>query len=293
MADILTLRHRSGSGHSGSGRAGSVGAAGSVGGSGRAGSGRVGAAGLAELVRSHGLTGLVRPASAHAPHPDGVGERILPVLPELRPLFPAGGLRRGSTVAVTPGPSGATSILLALLTAASAAGSWCAVLGVPGLGLVAAAEAGIALDRLALVPDPGPEWPAVVAALLDGIDVVVTAPPGPVSALVSSRLAARARQRGSVLIPYGQWNGADVVLETPGGGWSGLGRGWGCLSRRELIVSRRGRGAATRPREAVLRTPAAPPQIPESWTFAHLEGGAGAGTGVQDLRTGPRDEAVA
>jgi len=215
---------------------------------------------VAELVRSHGWAGLVRPASAQAPRPDGVGERILPVLPELRGLFPAGGLRRGSTVAVAPpaeGQFGATSVLLSLLAGASAAGSWCAVVGMPSLGLVAAAELGIALERLPLVPDPGPDWPAVVAALLDGIDVVVAAPPGPVSAPLAGRLAARARQRGSVLVGYGRWAGADVVLETPGGGWSGLGQGRGRLSRRELVVTRHGRGAAARPRQAVLWIPRA------------------------------------
>ncbi len=216
----------------------------------------------AELVRAHGLTGLVRPASAHIPRPDGVGERVLPVLPELRALFPAGGLRRGSTVQV----QGSTSLLLALLTGASAAGSWCAVVGMPDLGLVAAAEFGIALDRLALVPDPGPEWPGVVAALLDGIDVVVAAPAGPVSATLSGRLAARARQRGGVLVGYGRWTGADVVLEATGGGWSGLGRGHGRLGRHELVVSRRGRGAAALPRQAVIQIPrssAAPVALPE------------------------------
>ena len=135
------------------------------------------------------------------------GERTLQVLPALESLLPDAGLRRGSTVAVAPaepGPFGATSVLLALLAGASVAGSWCAVVGMPSLGLVAAAELGIALDRLALVPDPGPDWPAVVAALLDGIDVVAAAPPGPVSAPLAGRLAARVRQRGSVLVGYGR-----------------------------------------------------------------------------------------
>src|SRR5439155_174136 len=64
--------------------------------------------------------------------------------------------------------AGATSLLLALIAAASRAGSWCAVVGVPALGVAAADGLGVALDRLALVPYPGPDWATVVAALLDG-----------------------------------------------------------------------------------------------------------------------------
>ncbi|GIH18659.1 hypothetical protein Raf01_68310 [Rugosimonospora africana] len=210
-------------------------------------------AGLATLVRDAGLAGLVRPASAqHADETGTAGDRVLPVLPELRHLLPAGGLRRGSTVAVTPGT---TSVLLALLAAASGSGSWCAVVGLPTLGPAAAAELGIALDRLALVPHPGPEWPSVVAALLDGVDIVVAAPPGPVVAGVSSRLAARARQRGSVLVPYARWGGADVVLDSSGGSWHGLGQGRGRLLRREMTISARGRGAAARPRGITVWLP--------------------------------------
>jgi hypothetical protein len=209
--------------------------------------------GLAALVRDAGLAGLVHPASAqHAGETSTAGDRVLPVLPELRYLLPAGGLRRGSTVAVRPG---ATSVLLALLAAASRSGSWCAVVGLPTLGPAAAAELGIALDRLALVPHPGPEWPSVVAALLDGVDIVVAAPPGQVVAGVSSRLAARARQRGSVLVPYAQWSGADVVLESSGGSWHGLGQGRGRLLRREMMISARGRGAAARPRGITVWLP--------------------------------------
>jgi len=205
------------------------------------------------LIRDAGLSGLVRPASAHAGEVAGTGgDRVLPVLPELRYLLPAGGLRRGSTVAVTPGH---TSVLLALLVAASAAGSWCAVVGMPALGAMAAAELGIALDRLALVPHPGPEWPTVVGALLDGLDLVVAAPPGPVSAALSGRLAARARQRGSVLVPYARWTGADVVLDSPGGGWEGLDRGHGRLRRRYLTITAHGRGAAARSREVTVWLP--------------------------------------
>jgi hypothetical protein len=217
------------------------------------------------LVRSIGLAGLVRPASEHAAEAAGRAvERMLPVLPELCRLLPGGGMRRGTTIAVRDGGApGGVSVLLALLAAASAAGSWCAVIGLPDLGAAAAAETGIALDRLALVPHPGPEWPSVAAALLDGLDVVVAAAPGPVGAAVASRLAARARQRGSVLIPYGPWTGADVTLEPVGGSWHGLGWGHGRLARRELVIAAHGRGAAARPRQATLQLPVDPTRLVE------------------------------
>lgn len=218
-----------------------------------------GAAALAELIR---------PASGS--DEPGV-HRVLPVLPELSGLLPSRGLRRGSTVAVGTGRSapgsGGTSLLLALLSAASQSGSWCAVVGVPALGALAAAESGIALDRLALIPNPGPDWPTVVAALIDGVDVVVVAVPGPVSASIASRLVARNRQRGSVLIPFGHWAGADVTLQVSHGRWEGLGAGRGRLRRREVTITARGRGAAARPREVTLWLPGVttmPPPDPSS-----------------------------
>ncbi|HEX2771017.1 MAG TPA: hypothetical protein VHN18_01140 [Micromonosporaceae bacterium] len=206
-------------------------------------------------VGSVALDDVVRPAS----EPDRAGaHRTLPVLPELTALLPGRGLRRGSTVAVAagpPAPSGGTSLMLALLAEASRSGSWCAVVGVPALGLVAAADTGIAVERLALVPHPGPEWATVVAALIDGVDVVVTAIPAAVTASVASRLAARARQRGSVLVPYGRWDGADLTLQVVRGVWEGLGQGRGRLRRRELTILARGRGAAARPKEVKVWMP--------------------------------------
>jgi hypothetical protein len=152
-------------------------------------------------------------------------------------------------------PSGATSALLCLLSAASAGGSWCAVVGLPALGAVAAGEFGVSLDRLALVPYPGPDWPAVVAALLDGFDLVVAGAPGPVAGAVASRLSARARQRGSVLVATGEWSGAEVTFTPVASAWAGLGQGRGRLVRRELTVAAQGRGAAARTRYAQLVLP--------------------------------------
>jgi hypothetical protein len=176
--------------------------------------------------------------------------RVLPVVPALAGLLPAAGLRRGTTVAV----HGSSSLLLALLAEATAAGSWAAVVGLPSLGLAAAAEYGVDVGRLALVPRPGADLPAVLAALLDGVDLVV-ASTSTIQPAVARRLSARARHRGAVLLAFGAWPGADVELSCRLEPWSGLEDGYGHLRQRRALVRVRGRGAAARPVSAQLWLP--------------------------------------
>lgn len=198
--------------------------------------------------------------------------RLLPVIPELVGLLPWGGLRRGSTLRVV----GSTSLTLALVAAAVAQGSWIAVVGVPALGVAAAAETGIPLERLILVPRPAPGtsapqrrqdhsgpqrrpgWPGVVAALLDGIDIVVVQPPPSVRGTWFRRLSARVRERSAVLVAMGEqpWEGEDLLLQITAGRWEGLGAGDGHLRARLVEVRAEGRGTATRPRVAHLWLPA-------------------------------------
>lgn len=183
----------------------------------------------------------------------------LPVATALEPLLP-GGLRRGITATVT----GSVSMVLALLGAASADGAWCALVGMPRVSAEAAAEYGITLDRLALVPKPGPDWTTVVGALLDAVDVVAVRPPSrPVPGDVR-RLAARARSKDAVLVPYGPgegaadaWTGADVRLHATHGRWVGARTGSGRLRARQVEVHTQGRGPYARPRTARLWLPAA------------------------------------
>lgn len=200
-----------------------------------------------------------------------VGVRTAPPLPvdaALRTLLP-GGLRRGSTVSV----SGSVSLLLAVLGAASSAGAWCALVNFPRVSAEAAAEYGIDLRRLALVPTPGEGWTTVVGALLDAVDIVAARPPqaataagspqarGPAPADVR-RLAARARSKDAVLVPFvsesehNGWPNADVRLHAREGAWSGIGEGTGRLRSRQLSVVADGRGQAARSRSASLWLPA-------------------------------------
>jgi len=180
-------------------------------------------------------------------------ERVLPLSAPLAGLFPEGALRRGSTVVVGRGAfPGTTSLALALLSGPCAGGSWCAVVGVPDLGLVAAAQLGLDLERLAVVPCPGPRWAVVTAALLEGFDMVLLRPGGHVSGSDARKLEARARERGSVLAVMGDgWPGtADVRLAIVAGCWRGIEDGPGYLWGREVDVVSSGRGAATRQRRA-------------------------------------------
>ena len=173
----------------------------------------------------------------------------LPVVPALEPLLPGAGVRRGSVATVT----GSTSLLLALVAGASAAGSWVAAVGLPDLGLVAAEGLGVALERLALVPDPGPQWPTVTGALLDAVDVVIVRPPARMRPADARRLRAKAREQGSVLVAAGAWpEGADLRLAVAGRRWAGLAGGHGYLRACELDVVVSGRGAAARERHARL-----------------------------------------
>lgn len=180
------------------------------------------------------------------------GEQLLPVVPSLERLFPARGMRRGAVVGVT----GSVALALAVLVGPSQAGSWTAVVGLPDLGALAAEELGVDLARCALVPDPGPTWPTVVAALLDAIDVVAVRPPARVRASDARRLAARARERGSVLVVVGAWpEGPDVRLTVTGAEWRGLAQGHGALAGRRLSVVGSGRRAAARERRVAVDLP--------------------------------------
>lgn len=177
-------------------------------------------------------------------------ERVVPVAHELGRLLPEGGLRRGSVITVEGAPgSGCTTLALALAAAVTAAGEWATFVVPEGEGsstsALAAADAGVALDRLAVVRSvPRDRWATVVAALLEGVSLVVTRLPPRVRPADARRLVARARERGSVLIPIGAWpDRAAVRLRAEGGLWRLAG---GRLEGRALSVEVEDRGRVRR-----------------------------------------------
>ena len=186
-------------------------------------------------------------------------DRSVPLADPLRDLVPSGAVARGSVLRVTGRPgAGATTVAFELAAACTALGEWAAAVDLDTtLGVLAAAEAGVALERFAVIRRPPPaRWAAVVAALLDGVSLVVAEVPRGVGVGDARRLEARARERESVL----------VALETRGAVWPG-GAAYalhaavsvweehdaasveaGILATRRLRVEVEGRGAAARPR---------------------------------------------
>ncbi len=226
----------------------------------------------------------LRLAGANARPVATADTRILEVPGTLGTLL-EGGVRRGSTL-VIGSPAGGVSLALALAAAASGEGGWTAAVGLPSLGLGAAAELGVGLERLALVPAPGERWPAVVAALLDGMDLLLLGLPAPVRSADARRLVARTRERGTVLVVLehsgSRWPEVpDFRLSVAGARWEGLGCGHGHLRRRRLDVLVRGRRAASRERHATLWLPGEP--------AARLPGDPAARLPGQPAAPSPRD----
>lgn len=178
-------------------------------------------------------------------------DRSIAVPGHLGAALPA--VQRGTVVAVGGRlGSGATSTVLGIAAAATAAGEWAAMVdGSGSLGGLAAAAAGVDLARLAVVREvPRERWSTVVAALLDGVSVVVTELPRHVRLGDARRLVARARERAAVLVTLAPearaWPAeASVRIDARGGTWSGLGRGEGVLAARVPVweVSSRGRSS--------------------------------------------------
>ena len=192
-------------------------------------------------------------------------ERTLPVHESLIELLPA--LQRGSTIACS-GRAG-VSLALALATAPSREGAWVGIAGLPELGLCAAADMGLALERLVMVAGD-PPWVDVLAAMIDGFDVIVIGQQtchttsrlnGKLNGGAVRRLQARAQSRGVVMLTVGvPAFGADLRLTADDDQWIGLGNGHGVATGRRVLVELSGR-RMPRPRQATVWLPDAEGEI--------------------------------
>lgn len=187
-------------------------------------------------------------------------ERSVALAGPLGDLVPGGAVVRGAVLRVTgPAGAGATTVGFELAAAFTRLGEWAAAVDPDAtLGPLAAAEAGVALERFAVVRRvPPARWATVVVALLDGVSLVLAEVPRGVGLGDARRLEARAREREAVLVVAETrgvaWpGGAAYALRATGSQWEGLERDAGFLAGRRLRVEVEGRGAAARPRVGEL-----------------------------------------
>jgi hypothetical protein len=198
-----------------------------------------------QMAAVSGKIGSSRRAHAHShPGPDDllpVSETKLPVPQLLADVLPDA-LPRG-TVAVL---SGARSLPLSMVSAVTAAGGNAAIVGQPDIGLLAAAEMGADLSRLAVIPYPGTDPVEVAAVLMDGMDLVVLSLGGRSVPMSRARaVVARAHHKGcTLLVTDGDWQGASIRLTARVCGYettSGT-PGFGRIKQVRLDVCAGGRG---------------------------------------------------
>lgn len=195
-------------------------------------------------------------------------EQVLPVPELFADLLPGRGLQRGWVTRVEGGPS-ARAFAWALLAGVTTSGGWVAAVDVPGIGLAAARDVGVAIERVVVVSSPDSAmWTTAVAALIGAVDVVVfDSPRHRVTPSEHRRLASRARERGTVLLELATSSSRparlesqlqyDLAFSTRPLAWEGLGAGHGCLRGRVLDVSVSGRRLGGPARSARYELPGA------------------------------------
>ncbi|BBY57427.1 hypothetical protein [Mycolicibacterium sarraceniae] len=203
-----------------------------------------------QMAAISGKAAVAQPVADVANEVLPASESLLPIPESLAGVLPLG-LPRGA-VAVA---SGARSLLVSLVAAVTADGGHVAVVGLPDFGLLAAAEMGADLGRLAVIPDPGADPVEVAAVLMDGMDLVVLGLAGrTVTATRARAVVARARQKGcTLLVARGDWQDATMRLdarvsgyETTAGHGGAPVSGSGRISRVRLAVRAHGRAARSR-----------------------------------------------
>ena len=173
----------------------------------------------------------------------------LPVAKALQPIIPDGVLVRGRTVLCSGDAAMSTALLM--VSAATQAGSWLAVVGVSDFGLMSACEQGVALQRTVLVTPTAnkKDWTSTVAAVADGFDVVLLKVPREVSESDARRIQTRIQARRNVLVlvetsrhttPRSVFQ-PDVVLHTATTSWHGIEHGAGYVQGRHIDVTVSGR----------------------------------------------------
>jgi hypothetical protein len=171
------------------------------------------------------------------------GEVVTPLGPPepapLASLLPDGALPAGSVVSVLgPGPLQGSASLTSWLLGATQHDRHVALVGWPELGLVALSEAGVDLGRLYAVPNDFGQGAALMAALVDGFEIVVAGPHVQLTPSERRRLLTRTRRLDTAVLSALPWEGAAATLVVQRSRWSGPDHGHRWIRDAHLSVVR-------------------------------------------------------
>jgi hypothetical protein len=200
-----------------------------------------------DLLTNHALHHGLRPATVLRPAAS-IERDVLPLDAALAGVID-GGVMRGRSV-VCSGDA-AVALSMRVVARATQEGAWLAVVGVDDIGLLAAAEQGIALQRTVLVcaPRASREWAAAVATAIDGFALVMLQVPPSITVGEARKLMTRVQARRAVVVIVDPARQPavisafrpDVVLHTSTRQWFGIGNGVGHVQAREVRVEVSGR----------------------------------------------------
>ncbi|RRQ25595.1 hypothetical protein DK926_22795 [Rhodococcus sp. Eu-32] len=198
--------------------------------------------------------------------------RTIPVPLPLAELLPHGALARGTALTVT----GAGSVLVGIVAAASAAGHHVAIIGQPKFGLLAVHEHGGDLSKVAVIAGGGDSL-EVASICLDGVDLVVTTLGGrDIPPTRSRALLARTRSHAAVLIcTDGRMPGIDLTIDSRLVDVAGIGQGRGRLRSITIDTTIRGRAVQPRTGRYTLTAPTYGDRAGLHWTPADTGVAAG------------------
>ncbi len=182
-------------------------------------------------------------------------EQLLSVPEVFHGILPSGGLQRGWTVRLE-GSASARALAWGLLQEVTTSGRWVAAVNVAGISLAAAAELGVAIERVLVIQNVQPDqWSAALGALVGAVDVILfDSPRHRVRPSEQRKMASRCRERGTVLMELGAGPVGQNVRQARTGqlqydvsfavnpiAWEGLGSGYGHLTTRRVEVAVSGR----------------------------------------------------
>lgn len=134
---------------------------------------------------------------------------------------------------------GSATLAMQFLQAASASGTWCAVLGVRDFGYEYAASIGMRLDRMVSIPHLGVDWMSTAAALAGAACTLLITPPTPPTSAQAERILSKLRAHGSALVSTSKWPHALATVQIEATHWR-TDTDFLAIAHRDVAVEMRG-----------------------------------------------------